>query len=599
MKEINMKTTLARLAAVAAACVLFAFRAPAAESLSTLLQRGIYAEETEGNLDSAIKIYEQIAAEAASSRDLVTQAQFRLAVCYQKKGSRAAAVRTLNELLQRADADSSVAKRARDSLADLGQTAPAGVGIRQVAIPGASNIWSGDGRYIAFAPAKPNDSDLALLETATGKHWIVEKASGETGTWAGLRISPDGQWIAYDREEQTKIRLARIDASEIKTLFERPGGKDHDYLDVMSWSKDGRQVIVRLSNAKTNALLAIDVATGNSKELFRAPAGGDDWWDLSSDLRYLARCRGRDPRSITIIDFQTGKEEVIVDRDANRVFDWLADDSAIVYTKYSKRGTELWVHGVKEGKSDGEPQLIWNNFANIGEVLPRGIGLNGNIYYHVRGGEAAGTWVMEGFLSRAMAALKSPAPHPEVAIPLSEVTGPDKSFIDRKVNVSFTPPANLTVRSAMLRGNGATNVAMRFASPIDGASNVTIAYRSMAPWDNSVFSVFPLKELAPPPTSPAEIDPWMRSFARSMERQRIERNLANYKNRSPALRRINDNPALSWAGDYIEDGVAKTEYFTVIFGKTAVAWSWFQAPTAKIEEARPVLEQLLQSVKLP
>ena len=71
--------------------------APAAESLSVLLQKAIYAEETEGNLDSAIKLYEQIATEGAANRALIAQAQYRLAVCFQKQGKKELAVAAFNE----------------------------------------------------------------------------------------------------------------------------------------------------------------------------------------------------------------------------------------------------------------------------------------------------------------------------------------------------------------------------------------------------------------------------------------------------------------------------------------------------------------------
>lgn len=71
-----------------------------AESASVLLQKGIFAEETEGNLDAAIKIYEQIAAEAAANRAVAAQALYRLAVCCQKKGSKAEAIADHSSLVR-------------------------------------------------------------------------------------------------------------------------------------------------------------------------------------------------------------------------------------------------------------------------------------------------------------------------------------------------------------------------------------------------------------------------------------------------------------------------------------------------------------------
>src|ERR1017187_5579036 len=73
--------------------------ATAAESFSVLLQKGIFAEETERNLDAAIKIYRQITTEAATNRSVVAQAQYRLGVCYQRKGNKEEAVAALKRLL--------------------------------------------------------------------------------------------------------------------------------------------------------------------------------------------------------------------------------------------------------------------------------------------------------------------------------------------------------------------------------------------------------------------------------------------------------------------------------------------------------------------
>ncbi len=52
---------------------------------SVLLQDGRYAEETEGGLDAAIKIYEQIIADSSAQRPHVAEAMYRLGMCHLKK----------------------------------------------------------------------------------------------------------------------------------------------------------------------------------------------------------------------------------------------------------------------------------------------------------------------------------------------------------------------------------------------------------------------------------------------------------------------------------------------------------------------------------
>jgi len=95
--------------------------AQAAETLSVLLQKGIFAEETEGNLDAAIRIYEGIVKEGEANRSLVAQAQYRLGVCRLKQGKGEEAAAAFRKLIEQyADAAELVAK-SRERLVAMGQ----------------------------------------------------------------------------------------------------------------------------------------------------------------------------------------------------------------------------------------------------------------------------------------------------------------------------------------------------------------------------------------------------------------------------------------------------------------------------------------------
>ncbi len=50
-----------------------------AQSAAQLLEKGIFAQETEGNLDNAIAIYRQLINGNPTQRELGAQAQYRLA----------------------------------------------------------------------------------------------------------------------------------------------------------------------------------------------------------------------------------------------------------------------------------------------------------------------------------------------------------------------------------------------------------------------------------------------------------------------------------------------------------------------------------------
>lgn len=67
---------------------LGASRALWPQTSSALLEKGIYTEETLGNLPEAIKIYQQVVADVEAGRPNAALALFRLGMCFQKSGNR-------------------------------------------------------------------------------------------------------------------------------------------------------------------------------------------------------------------------------------------------------------------------------------------------------------------------------------------------------------------------------------------------------------------------------------------------------------------------------------------------------------------------------
>jgi tetratricopeptide (TPR) repeat protein len=67
------------------ATLLAAAPAAWAESPSDLMEQGIYSEETKGDLDSAVQLYQKVIAQAKSDQALAAQAQYHLGLCYYKQ----------------------------------------------------------------------------------------------------------------------------------------------------------------------------------------------------------------------------------------------------------------------------------------------------------------------------------------------------------------------------------------------------------------------------------------------------------------------------------------------------------------------------------
>jgi hypothetical protein len=80
---------------ILSATLTFAQSQPTA---AELLQKGIYAQETAGDLDGAIKIYHQIVDSHPTQREIAAQAQYRLGMTQLDKGDAAAASQEIQRL---------------------------------------------------------------------------------------------------------------------------------------------------------------------------------------------------------------------------------------------------------------------------------------------------------------------------------------------------------------------------------------------------------------------------------------------------------------------------------------------------------------------
>jgi tetratricopeptide (TPR) repeat protein len=89
-----------------------------AEPAAELLEKGLYTEETVGDLEAAIEIYEQIIADAQANRSFVAQAQLRLGICYLKSGREEEATAALEKLIKDFPDQKDLVAIARENLPD-------------------------------------------------------------------------------------------------------------------------------------------------------------------------------------------------------------------------------------------------------------------------------------------------------------------------------------------------------------------------------------------------------------------------------------------------------------------------------------------------
>lgn len=94
-------------------------------SISELMELGVYSEETKGDLDAAMKLYQQILADTKTNQALAAQALFRLAICHDKKGDLAAATAACERLIKEYSTEKELVAAASEYLADGAALLPA------------------------------------------------------------------------------------------------------------------------------------------------------------------------------------------------------------------------------------------------------------------------------------------------------------------------------------------------------------------------------------------------------------------------------------------------------------------------------------------
>jgi len=349
----------------------------AAESLSALLQKAIFAEETEGNLDAAIKIYEGIVKEAEANRSLAAQAQYRLAVCYQKKGSKEQAVAALRRLITAFPNEGALNEKAQALLRDLGYGPNENIIIRKISVPASSVVSvSPDGKWIAYL----TNYNVALFDTVSGESRTVIKGNADESVGGNIVFSPDGQQIAYGWKDGTELYVAGIEDPKPKRIYRAESGLQ---LEPDDWSSDGRELVLRMGTGTDDVRIrtfSLASATFREIQTNQLPELTLRVF-LSSNgelLAYRIRFGREEKLGIYVVHIPTGNQVRVSDRENDELVGWAPGTTRLVFLSDRTGVTGLWSVDVASGKPARDPELVK---ANVGNISPVGMARNGAIYY--------------------------------------------------------------------------------------------------------------------------------------------------------------------------------------------------------------------------
>jgi hypothetical protein len=123
--SIRARRTGAALFLFAITSVLGTAQLAAAASPSELLEQGIYSEETKGDVDAALKLYQQVITDSKAGQAIAAQAQYRVGVCYYKKKNYAEANAAFEKLVKDYPEQKDLIALANKYLADAMRLLPA------------------------------------------------------------------------------------------------------------------------------------------------------------------------------------------------------------------------------------------------------------------------------------------------------------------------------------------------------------------------------------------------------------------------------------------------------------------------------------------
>ncbi len=162
------KTTIIFLLAVG-----FLTSAAPAKTVSVLLQEGLYAEEIQGDLDAAIKIYEQVISESKETQRAAAEATYRIGMCYLKKGRKDKAAEHFQNVILNFPIQKALVTKAEKQLDKI---KPRAERIVEQAVMTISTCAEGDPRV-----TKALESLKGLDESAVVNE-LVKFLDSETGT---------------------------------------------------------------------------------------------------------------------------------------------------------------------------------------------------------------------------------------------------------------------------------------------------------------------------------------------------------------------------------------------------------------------------------
>jgi Tol biopolymer transport system component len=360
------------------------------------LEAGIEKEDVDGDLKSAMEIYQKIALDGSAPREVRAKALLRLAGCDEKLGRQAGPI---YEQIVRDYADQPAAAQARKRLALLKQhehpAPPMTMNTRKINWSEVGYMGSGDtdGQRAVY---RDSDGNLFFGDlSGRSRRMIFKVQPDDKPRWIPSRdLSMVALGFAPKPNRPSTLAVIKTDGTGYREL-----GKD-DQKEITpeergswdaNWSWDNRSLVAYSRPQKGGGhLMIISIADGQRRDLLRIEKGHFTKAVFSPDNRFIAyEVAPSDQDSsgsshIFILPTQGGEPHLVYESDPRlagspaflgnwTLRDWTADGRYLAITDRHFGESALYLLPVKDGALDGKSTFVRYGEFEEGYTTPSGV----------------------------------------------------------------------------------------------------------------------------------------------------------------------------------------------------------------------------------
>ncbi len=363
------------------------------QSVYDLFQKALITEKAEGNLEEAIRLFQQVV-DKGGDESMAAQAQLHIGMCYEKLGL-GKARESYQKVIDRFPKQTETVKTAREKLATLATAPPAKApGGREINLrriyDGMGLEWgnalSSNGRHLVYTDWETGD--MAIVDMATKQHRRLTNTGG-LKTPAGdmgetSAFSPDDKKIAYGWMIGSKIaelRLVNFDGTDPKVLLR---DENATWIRPHQWSNDGKSILILLMRKDGSSDIALYSLSDSAVKIVRRVPAKDPELGLAPDGKTIAFSMSPEPtsskRDVYLVRTDgSGHETAVAHPADDYLLGWAPDGSRIVFASDRSGSYGIWGVGIKDGRPEGPPQWL------KGDLTPSPVRLtpDGTLYYQL------------------------------------------------------------------------------------------------------------------------------------------------------------------------------------------------------------------------